>query len=131
MIVGVGIDVVQVDRIRSLHVRRGERFQRRVFTEGERTACLRRHDPAPCLAARFAAKEAAMKALGTGWGEGVGWCDVEVVSVTGKAPRLELHGSAARRAEDLGASRFHLSLSHDGGVAAAVVVLEAVRGAEA
>lgn len=125
MIVGLGIDVVEIERIRSLRQRRGDRFCERVFTAGEVAACLRREDPAPSLAARFAAKEAGMKALGTGWGEGVGWRDLEVVSVAGKQPRLQLHGRAARRAADLGARCSYLSLTHDGGVAAAVVVLEA------
>jgi holo-[acyl-carrier protein] synthase len=128
MIVGVGIDVVEIERIRDLRQRRGDRFCERVFTAGEVSACLQREDPAPSLAARFAAKEAGMKALGTGWGEGVGWRDLEVVSLAGKQPRLELHGRAASRAAELGAYCSHLSLSHDGGVAAAVVVLEAREG---
>ncbi|HSH68727.1 MAG TPA: holo-ACP synthase [Deferrisomatales bacterium] len=128
MIVGLGIDVVEIGRIRDLHRRRGDRFCRRVFTPGEVAACLGRADPAPALAARFAAKEAGMKALGTGWGEGVGWHDLEVVSAAGRAPRLQLHGGAAVRAAALGAQAFHLSLSHDGGVSAAVVVLEAAAG---
>ncbi len=128
MIVGLGIDVVEIRRIRELHLRRGERFCRRVFTPGEVAACLERADPAPALAARFAAKEAGMKALGTGWGEGVGWHDLEVVSAVGRPPRLQLHGAAAARAAALGAQMFHLSLSHDGGVSAAVVVLEAAAG---
>lgn len=131
MIVGLGIDVVEIRRIRELHRRRGERFCRRVFTPGEVAACLERADPAPSLAARFAAKEAGMKALGSGWGGGVGWHDLEVLSAPGRPPRLQLHGAAAARAATLGAQAVHLSLSHDGGVSAAVVVLEeaAVRGA--
>ena len=128
MIVGLGIDVVEVERIRDLHRRRGERFQRRVFTPGEIAACLGRADPAPSLAARFAAKEAGMKALGTGWGEGVGWRDLEVVSEAGRPPHLELHGAAAARAAALGAEGWHLSLSHDAGISAAVVVLESGPG---
>jgi holo-[acyl-carrier protein] synthase len=128
VIVGLGIDVVEIRRIRELHRRRGERFCRRVFTPGEVAACLERADPAPSLAARFAAKEAGMKALGSGWGGGVGWHDLEVVSAAGRPPRLKLHGGAATRATSLGAGGTHLSLSHDAGVAAAVVILEATLG---
>ena len=128
MIVGLGIDVAEIRRIRELYQRRGDRFCQRVFTPGEIAACLERVDPAPSLAARFAAKEAGMKALGTGWGAGVGWHDLEVVSAVGRPPRLRLHGTAAARASALGAQTFHLSLSHDGGVSVAVVVLEAVAG---
>lgn len=130
MIVGLGIDVVEIARVRDLHRRRGNRFCHRVFTAGEADACLGRADPAPGLAARFAAKEAAMKALGTGWGEGVGWQDLEVVSSPGRPPRLELHRGAAARAASLGVRCSHLSLTHDGGVAAAVVVLESASGGE-
>jgi holo-[acyl-carrier protein] synthase len=123
VIVGLGLDLVDASRIRRLRERRGEHFLRRVFTEAETESSLGRADPDLHLAARFAAKEAAMKALGTGWAQGVGWRDCEVVS-TGGPPGLRLHGEAARRAESLGARKAHLSLSHDGGVAAAVVVLE-------
>ncbi|GAB4259309.1 MAG: holo-[acyl-carrier-protein] synthase [Deferrisomatales bacterium] len=128
MIVGIGLDLVAIERIGELRRRRGERFVRRVFTEGERDACLGRAEPDPSLAARFAAKEAAMKALGTGWGEGVGWHDVEVVSERGRPPRLALHGAAAARGAGLGVDTVHLSLTHDAGVAGAVVVLERRRG---
>lgn len=124
MIVGIGLDVVEVSRIRGLRERRGERFTRRVFTADELAWCEARADPAPSLAARFAAKEAGMKALGSGWAEGVGWHDLAVVSPPGRPPALELRGEAARRAANLGVSSVHVSLTHDAGVAAAVVVLE-------
>lgn len=124
MILGLGIDVAEVARLKSLRLRWGDRLLKRVFTEAELRACLGRREPDAGLAARFAAKEAAMKALGTGWGGGVGWQDISVASRPGEAPRLELSGGAAGRAEELGARRVHLSLTHDGGVAAAVVVLE-------
>jgi holo-[acyl-carrier protein] synthase len=130
MIVGLGIDVVEISRIRDLHRRRSEGFCNKVFTSGELAACTGRRDPIPGLAARFAAKEAGMKALGTGWGEGVAWQDLEVVSGGDRPPRIELHRKAAARASALGAQRAHLSLSHDGGIAAAVVVLESAGGAE-
>lgn len=124
MIVGLGLDVVEVSRIRALRERRGERFVRRVFTEEELGACLRRPDPDPSLAARFAAKEAGMKALGTGWSAEAGWRDLEVVSRAGEAPRMVLRGPAAERAASLGVDAVHLTLTHDAGVAAAVVILE-------
>lgn len=124
MIVGLGLDLVEVARVRKLRERRGESFLRRVFTDDEARACLERADPDSPLAARFAAKEAGMKALGTGWAQGVGWRDVEVVSAPGTAPRLRFHGEAAARAAALGVAAVHLSLTHDAGAAAAVVVLE-------
>lgn len=124
MILGVGLDLVDVERIRALRERRGERFLRRVFTDAEAQACLARGDPARSLAARFAAKEAGMKALGTGWGSGVGWLDLEVVGEPGAAPRLVLRGRAAQLADARGVGAVHLSLTHDAGVAGAVVLLE-------
>ncbi|HET8723582.1 MAG TPA: holo-ACP synthase [Anaeromyxobacteraceae bacterium] len=126
MILGLGIDVVEVARIRRL-VGEGapagtaERFLARCFTEGERRFCDARADRATPYAARFAAKEAAVKALGAP--PGVRWTDVEVER-DGGAPRLRLAGAAARAAGERGVTRVHLSLTHDAGVAAAVVVLE-------
>src|SRR5262245_62199815 len=97
MILGVGVDVCDVDRIRrALEARTGARFRARVFTAGEQAYCeARRRGRFESYAARFAAKEAAMKALGTGWAQGVGWHDVEVVRRQGEAPTLVLHGQAA------------------------------------
>ena len=130
MILGLGIDVVQVDRIRRL-VEDGaatgvaDRFLRRCFTEGERRFCDARAERAAPYAARFAAKEAVVKALGAP--AGMRWTDVEVERGEG-APRLRLSGAAERAARALGVSRIHLSLTHDAGVAAAVVVLEGGTG---
>lgn len=124
MIVGVGLDLADVARLAGLRRRWGDRLLHRVYTEGELASCLTRGDADAALAARFAAKEAAMKALGTGWSAGVGWRDLEVVSRRGTAPTLRLAGEAAALAARLGVQRVHLSLSHDKGVAAAVVVLE-------
>ena len=125
MIVGLGIDVVEVARIRrnveDAAGSRGERFLARCFTDGERAYCDARRDRASHYAARFAAKEAAMKALGTP--EGLRWTDVEVIRGDG-APSLRLHGVAARKAAELRVARAHLALTHDGGIAAATVVLE-------
>lgn len=123
MIVALGIDVVAVDRIRRMVApeagARGARFRERCFTEQERAYCDARRDPAPHYAARFAAKEAAMKALGA-----ARFTDFEVTRGDG-APRLRLHGAAARAQARTG-GRVHLSLTHDAGVAAAVVVVEAI-----
>jgi len=122
--VGLGIDVVEVARLADALRRHGDHFVERVFTDRERAACDPRADRVLALAARFAAKEACLKALGTGWAEGLGFRDVEVVREGNQPPRLVLHREAARRAEALGVIRSHVSLTHQPGLAAAVVVLE-------
>jgi len=126
VIVGYGIDVVEIARIRrqvspERSAERGERFLSRCFTAGERAYCDARNDRATHYAARFAAKEAAMKALGAP--AGIRFLEVEVLREDGP-PRLVLSGNAARSAEALGVTRMHLSLSHDGGLAVAGVVME-------
>ena len=125
MIVGLGIDLVETARLARLLDEQGERFEVRVFTVGELSDCRERKDRVQALAARFAAKEACMKALGTGWSEGVGFGQIEVVRAVNGRPELRLHGVAAERARAAGASRWHVSLTHQEGVAGAVVVLEA------
>jgi holo-[acyl-carrier protein] synthase len=124
VIVGVGIDVVEVARLAVALSRHGDRFVERVFTDAEQAACASRGDRVLALAARFAAKEACLKALGTGWADGIGFRDVEVAREGNRPPRLILHGEAARRAETLGVVRSHVSLTHQPGTAAAVVILE-------
>lgn len=124
MILGLGIDVIEVSRIAEALARHGASFEARVYTDAERASCATRGDRILALAARFAAKEACFKALGTGWAEGVGFRDVEVLREGNQAPRLELHGEAARRAASSGVVRTHVSLTHQPGIAAAVVVLE-------
>ena len=121
---GIGIDVVQVDRIKGSLERFGARFEARVFTEGELEYARRHKDPLPHLAARFAAKEALFKAIGTGLSGGVGWKDAEVIQPGGRQPQLALHGVAAEVFRTLGATRSHLTLAHDAGVAVACVVIE-------
>ncbi len=124
MIVGLGMDVVDVARIQRIldgPRDRAERFLARCFTAAERAYCDAGRDRATRYAARFAAKEAASKALGAP--AGIGWHDVEVRRGTG-APAIELRGAAREAAARLGAGRALLSLTHDGGVAAATVVLE-------
>ncbi|MDP9435959.1 MAG: holo-ACP synthase [Actinomycetota bacterium] len=115
MIVGVGVDVVDVDRL-ARALARTPGLQGRLFTDGERGR------PVESLAARFAAKEAVAKALGAPGG--LRWRDAEVVQLDSGRPVLRLHGGVAQEAEAQGISRWHLSLSHDGGVATAVVVAE-------
>jgi holo-[acyl-carrier protein] synthase len=124
MIVAIGIDLVEIVRIEEVFARQGDRFRARVFTEGEIEYCERRASKFASYAARFAAKEAAMKALGTGWSEGVGWLDVEVASEPSGAPALQLHRRALERMRELGGIRAHLSLTHSGNLAIAEVLLE-------
>jgi holo-[acyl-carrier protein] synthase len=123
MILGLGTDLVAVSRVEAVLRRHRARFLDRVFTAGEQAECLARARPAVHLAARLAAKEAAMKALGSGWGAGVRWQDVEVQSAGGDPPRLMLEGAARVRAEARGVRQALVSLSHDGEYALAVVVL--------
>jgi len=122
MILGLGTDLVAIARVAGLVTRHGDRFLSRVFTPIERAQCLRRARPEVHLAARLAAKEAAMKALGTGWSLGVRWLDIEIQSGGDTPPSLRLDGVARMRAEGRGIRETLVSLSHDGGYALAVVM---------
>ena len=122
MILGLGTDLVAVSRVEEILSRHKERFLQRVFTGAEQAECLRRARPAMHLAARLAAKEATMKALGTGWGLGVRWQDIEVESGGTTPPALRLGGQAKRQAEARGVRQALVSLSHDGDYAIAVVL---------
>ena len=124
MVRGIGSDIVEIERIARALRAHPERFRVRVFSDGERAYCDGRPHPPQHFAARFAAKEACMKALGTGRAQGVRWTDVEVTRDPSGRPELRLHGRAAQRASELGITRCHLSLSHDGDRALAFVVLE-------
>jgi holo-[acyl-carrier protein] synthase len=125
MIVGIGIDLVEVERMRRLLDAKGERALMRLFTEGERTYAATHPEPARQLAARVAAKEAAFKALsGNDLARAIGWRELEVVSRKGVAPVLLLHGRALQRATELGLSRVLLTMTHTDTTAAAVVVAE-------
>jgi len=121
-IIGLGIDATDIPRVAHVFERYGDRFLRRVFTEGEIAYCTRRRNPVPHLAGRFAAKEACMKALGTGHSRGVLWTDVEVVR-HGGPPQLRLHGGAARRAGQMGVTKSLLSITHSDALALAQVLL--------
>ena len=124
MIVGLGLDLVSAARIARALAAHGSRFEARVFTEVERQECAGRLDRAQALAARFAAQEACVNALGTGWSAGVSCRQVEVLRSSGGAPTLRLGGRAAEGARARGARRYHITLTHHDDVAAATVVLE-------
>jgi holo-[acyl-carrier protein] synthase len=126
MILGIGIDVCDIARLRrALSGAAGGRLRARVFTAAEQAYCeARQRGRFASYAARFAAKEAAMKALGTGWANGIGWRDIEVVRDADDRPRLALHGNAATLARRRGMVRWLVALSHDGGAAIASVVVE-------
>lgn len=126
MIVGVGVDTIEIARVAALLEGYGERFRRRVFTDGEQRYCDRRRRFAQHYAARFAAKEALLKALGIGLRMGVRWREVEVVNLPDGKPTLRLHGRTAQHAAAFGSYRLELSLTHAQEVASAFVILETV-----
>ena len=124
MIVGTGIDIAEVPRIAQAISRHGNRFLQRVFTEGEIRYCESKANRVERYAARFAAKEAAMKALGTGWNYGVRWRDIEVFRPPGGRPSIVFDGKAAEFAAQLGGAHVALSISHTTNQAIAQVILE-------
>src|SRR5579859_6252128 len=124
MIVGTGIDLVEIERIRHSVERFGERFLARLYTASEQAYCLRKRNAAESLAARFAAKEAAAKALGTGISRGVNWLEIEVVREPGGRPNIRFHGRAADLASRLGVARAALSITHTSDLSMASVLLE-------
>jgi holo-[acyl-carrier protein] synthase len=124
MIKGLGIDTIELSRIARVYERYGERFLNRIYGPEERVYALRYADPVPRLAARFAAKEACMKALGTGWNFGVRWRDIAVVNERGGKPMLTLEGKAKDFFTTLGGERIHLSITHGKEHATAVVIFE-------
>ena len=112
MILGIGIDLIEVARIESSYERFGERFVNRILLPAEISYCLSHKQPGPFLAARFAAKEAISKAFGTGIGAQLGWHDIEVLRAGSGAPSIRLHGTGAETAARLGIREVRLSLSH-------------------
>jgi holo-[acyl-carrier protein] synthase len=124
MISGIGTDIVAVERFQRFLDENNTALLQRLFTQYERDLCTKRKDSASCLAARFAAKEAFLKALGTGLRDGISWLDMEVVLNNLGKPDLLLTGRAYELFESQGLSRSFVSLSHDGGNAIAMVVLE-------
>ena len=124
MILGLGIDIIEVERIRAAHQRHGERFANRILHPAEIAYCLSHKDPAPFLAARFAAKEAISKAFGTGIGAQLGWHDLEVRRKESGEPFVVLHGKGQKLMTERHARAVLISLSHTQTYAAAVAVLE-------
>lgn len=124
MIVGLGVDITEVPRVAASIERFGERFLRRIFTEAEIRYCETKANRIERFAARFAAKEAALKALGTGWRRGIAWRDVEVTREPSGKPTMAFHGKAAEFAAKLGVKRAHVSLTHTAETAMAQVILE-------
>lgn len=130
MILGTGIDLAEVDRIRKAVEKYGRRFLERVFTPAEIAYVETKANRYERYAARFAAKEAGMKAIGTGWRRGVRWRDFEVRNRSTGRPELVLHGEAAEVARRMGVRRIHLSLTHTASMAQALVILESGGGAQ-
>jgi holo-[acyl-carrier protein] synthase len=124
MILGMGTDLAEVDRIRTAIERFGSRFTGRVYTAAEAAYAERKANRYERYAARFAAKEAGMKAIGTGWNDGIRWQDFEVANLPSGKPTLRLHGRAREIADEMGVRGISLSLTHTANVAMAVVILE-------
>jgi holo-[acyl-carrier protein] synthase len=129
MIIGTGIDIAEVPRIAQAIERFGDRFLGRIFTPGEIRYCDSKANRVERYAGRFAAKEAAMKALGTGWNHGVRWRDCEVTRAPGSRPTMSFHGKAGEIAARLGVSNIALSISHTEEQAIAHVILERAESA--
>ena len=124
MIVGTGVDIAEVPRIAAAIERFGDRFLKRIFTDNEIRYCESKQNRVERYAARFAAKEAALKAIGTGWRHGVSWTEVEVTRAPGGRPSMVFYGVAGEFAAKLGVKRAHVSLSHTVDHAIAQVILE-------
>src|SRR5437016_13544860 len=124
MIIGMGIDVEDVERVKGAMERQGERFLKRIFTERERSYCEQFRDKYERYAGRFAVKEAAMKALGTGWSRGVRWVDIEVLRLGGSRPMLELKGEARKIADRMRVKNIAISITHTSKQAMAQVIFE-------
>ena len=124
MVVGIGIDLAEVDRLEAAIAKFGERFLNRVYTEAERRYCESKPNKFERFAGRFAAKEAAMKAIGTGWKRGVAWRDFEVMRAPSGQPIIAFHGKAAEIAGELGVKKALVTISHSKANAIAQVLLE-------
>jgi holo-[acyl-carrier protein] synthase len=124
MLIGTGVDLIEIERIAHSIERYGERFLRRIYTDHEIAYCTSKRSSAESFAARFAAKEAGAKALGTGISRGVTWIEFQIARQPGGRPILELRGRAALLAQDLGVKTISLSLTHTGNLALATVMME-------
>jgi holo-[acyl-carrier protein] synthase len=124
MIKGIGTDLIELDRIARVYFDYGDRLLHRLFTPEERSYFAAWADPVPRVAGRFAAKEAVMKALGTGWSDGVRWRDIEVIRQPSGKPEIVLHGRCREIFTSLGAERVHCTITHSRDYAMAVVIFE-------
>lgn len=124
MVVGIGLDLAEVDRIEAAIAKHGERFLTRVYTEAERKYCESKPNKFERFAGRFAAKEAAMKAIGTGWKRGVAWREFEVMRAPSGQPIIKFHGKAAEIAHALGVKKALVTITHSEKSAIAQVLLE-------
>lgn len=124
MIAGIGIDLIEVDRIRSVFTRHRDRFVQRILTPAEQEYVMRFADPSQRLSGRWAAKEAALKALGTGLSGGIGWRDVEILPDAHGKPQLVFHRKALDRWHELNAEISHVTITHSDTMAMAQVILE-------
>lgn len=124
MIVGIGVDIVDISRVESMLGRYGDRFLERVFTEEEAAYALRGVKAGERLSGRFAVKEAVMKALGTGKAHGILWRDVETLRAPSGKPVTRLHGKALERMREIGGTDLHVTIAHDAGKALAYVIIE-------
>jgi holo-[acyl-carrier protein] synthase len=127
VVIGIGTDLIEIERVQRSLDRYGDRFLQRVYTGNEIAYCQRKKNAVESFAARFAAKEAGAKALGTGISRGVSWLELEVRRQPGSRPTLHLSGRAAELAGEMGVARISLSLTHSRDVAMAVVVMEDAR----
>lgn len=118
----IGLDIVEIDRIRAVHQRHGDRFVQRVYTPDEQERLARLRDPAPYLAGRWAVKEAVLKVLGTGLTRGIRWRDINVIRLDSGAPSVSLGGKARERADSLGLRRILVTISHGREIAIAQAV---------
>ena len=124
MIIGTGLDIIDVERIRQIHERWGERFLKKFLRAKEIEYCLSVRDSAPSIAARFAGKEAISKAFGTGIGGKINWHDIEIVHDTKGRPEVKLHGGSKNLLQEMGGMEVQVSLSHSEGQAAAMALLQ-------
>ena len=124
MIVGLGVDLIEIERVKLAHLKHGERFIKRLFTPGEASYCLKKKDPYPSLAGRFAAKEAAIKAFSHGFGGRWKWTHIEVTKEVSGKPCLKLHGIMEKLRLDRKIDRVHLTIAHSKRDATASVLLE-------
>jgi holo-[acyl-carrier protein] synthase len=124
LIKGIGVDSTELSRIARVYGEYGEKFLNRIYSEDEQAYSLRYRDPVPRLAARFAAKEACMKALGTGWNDGVRWRDIVIENTVMGKPEMKLFGRARWYLERLGAQAVHVSITHSRQAATVIVIFE-------